>query len=267
MTAPVVPRLKLDWATQRNQLDWLNKFAMQDLTALFRRAQELDPWAGREYLEEGIRNLIGTYGGSAADLGAAWWDEISLDDMYFAETATLPPREQLVQQVRWGTAPLFGAAGNPLVRLASVTQQHIFGMHRNTIMLNSLTTGVRYARFARSDACAFCRVLSSRGAVYGSESRAKFVGSAGIQKHYSDGRGRGTRFKQGRQPRGVQQSGDKFHDHCRCVVGPDFEHMDLNEPDYWEAFEEQYLEAAKQIDGVITMKEITSLMRAAGHGS
>lgn len=266
MTAPVAPRPKLDWQLQRNQLDMLNRIAMEDLTFLFRRARMMDPWSAREYLTEALRNLIGTYGGSAADLGAAWWDEISLDDMYFAETAQLPPQEQLVKQVRWGTAPLFGEVGNPLVRLAGVAQKHIFGMHRDTIMLNSMTTGVRYARFARADACAFCRVLSSRGAVYGSESRAKFVGSAGIQKHYSDGRARGARFKRGRQLRGVQKSGDKFHDHCRCVVGPDFEHMDLNEPDYWAEFEHEYDAAAAQIDGVITMKEITAIMRAAGHG-
>lgn len=267
MTAPVAPPPKLDWQTQRNQLDMLNRLAMQDLTALVRRAQEMDPWAGREYLEEALRNLLGTYGGSAAELSAAWWDEISMDDVYFAETATLPPQEQLVKQVRWGTAPFFGVAGNPMIRLAGVAQRHIFGMHRDTITLNSASTGVRYARFAQADACAFCRVLSSRGAVYGSESAAKYVGSAGMQAHYSDGRRRGTRFKPGRQPRGVQKAGDKFHDHCRCVVGPDFDHMDLNEPSYWESFEDEYTAAAAQIDGVITIEKVTALMRAAGHGA
>lgn len=266
MTAPVAARPKLDWQLTRQQLDMLNRLAMQDLTALFRRAQAMDPWSAREYLTEALSNLIGTYGGSAADLSAAWWDEISLDDMYFAETATLPPQEQLVKQVRWGTAPLFGAAGNPMVRLAGVTQRHIFGMHRDTIKLNSMNTGVRYARFAQIDACAFCRVLSSRGPVYGSESAAKYVGAAGVRAHYSDGRRRGSRFKPGRQPRGVRQSGDKFHDHCRCVVGPDFDHMDLNEPDYWEAFEDQYLEASRAIDGTLTMEKVAAVMRAAGHG-
>lgn len=266
MTAPGAVLPKLDWQTQRNQLDMINRLAIQDLTALFRRAQEMDPWSGREYLTEALQALIGTYGGSAADLSAAWWDEISLDDMYFAETATLPPEEQLVKQVRWGTAPLFGATGNPMVRLAGVTQRHIFGMHRDTIKLNSMNTGVRYARFAQADACAFCRVLSSRGAVYGSESAAKYVGSAGMKAHYSDGSRRGERFKKGRQPRGVQKAGEKFHDHCRCVTGPAFDHMDLNAPSYWEKFEEQYIEASRSIEGTLTMEKVAAVMRAAGHG-
>ncbi|MCK7676350.1 hypothetical protein [Corynebacterium pygosceleis] len=266
MIAPAVK--PLDWALIRNQLNWLNEIAMQDLAALYSRAQAMDPWTAREYLTEGVKLLVDTYGGTAGEVTAEWWNDMSLDDMFFAQPAPGPPPEQVVKQVRWGTAPMFEGAGDPLVRLSSVVQQHIFGAQRNTVKLNCLGTGVRYARYAQPDACAFCRLLASRGAVYGSAARAKFVGMGGEQAHYSDGRARGRRFKKGRV-RGVRKAGESYHDHCRCVIGPELEGTDLNLPSYYDRFAAEYDAAVEALpDGaLITMQAVTAAMRANGAGA
>ena len=212
--------------------------------------------------------LVNTYGGVAADLTAEWWDEIMMDDIYFAQTADLPTYEQLTTEVAWGTAKT--KRKDVLSRMAMLTQKHIFGAHRNTVDLNALNTKTGYARMAQPDACAFCRMLASRGAVYGSEAAALYVGAASVKQHYSDGKKKGTRLKKGRV-RGVQKAGSKYHDHCRCVTAPVPEHIDPNYPDYMEKFEDEYTQATKALadqgyDGPLNASVVTKMMRAQGHG-
>ena len=266
----VVSNKALQWETMRNQLDIVNRMAMQDLVQIVRRAQELDPWEGRKYLTDAFEALVNTYGGAAADLTAEWWDEIMMDDIYFAHPAEMPTYKQLTTEVAWGTAQTANGNTDVLSRMAMLTQKHIFGAHRNTVDLNALNTKVGYARMARPDACAFCRMLASRGAVYGSESAALYVGAATVRKHYSDGHDRGYRLKKGRV-RGARKAGEKYHDHCRCITSPVPEHIDPNYPDYLERFNDEYIQATKALteqghDGPLTVSAVTKMMRAHGHG-
>ncbi|ERS57576.1 hypothetical protein HMPREF1261_02249 [Corynebacterium sp. KPL1818] len=276
MTAPVLAGVsvlsgnKLEWDLMRNQLTQVNAMAMRDLISIVNRAQEMDPWAGRAYLTDAFEALVNTYGGVAGDLTATWWDEIMADDIYFARPADMPTYDQLRTEVAWGTALNANGRRDVLSRMALLTQKHIFGAHRDTVDLNALNTKTGYARMAQPDACAFCRMLASRGAVYGSESAALYVGAATVRKHYSDGHDRGYRLKQGRV-RGVQAAGSKYHDHCRCVAAPIPKHIDANAPSYIDKFDDEYRKAISALDKINpdkphSLAEVTKMMREQGHG-
>lgn len=175
MTTPlvesVVSNRRVEWEIMRDQLDYINKIAMQDLMAVFDRARELDPWAARAYLTEAMDALVNTYGGTAAELSAQWWDEIVADDMFFAQPAELPTYNQLTKEVAWGTAA--STREDVLSRLALLMQKHIFGAHRDTVSINSLNRNIGWQRYAQADSCAFCRLLASRGAVYTSQASSR----------------------------------------------------------------------------------------------
>lgn len=269
MTAPV---RTMDWDQIKNQLEFLNRLAIQDLLDVLNVVSSMSPTEGTLYLLDAMPVLIDTYGGTALENSREWWDSL-FEDVETPPTITpeLPSAEQITAQTRWGVAPLYTGTGDVAMRLSSVLQQSIFGAQRNTVAENSRLLNVRYARFARPGACAFCRVLASRGAVYGSSARALFVGATGSTAHYSDGSARGRRIQQGRV-RGVQQAGAKYHDHCKCVVGPEVEHIDLNLPDYYDRFNDEYLKARELLskdgsaDGA-SMSDITKAMRQLGFGA
>ena len=267
----VVSNDSIQWKMMRDQLNYINRMAMDDLISVVRTASQMDPITGREYLTDAFEALVSTYGGVSADMTVEWWDEIMADELYFAEAAPLPTHRQLVKEVRWGTAPDVQGEDDVLRRMAALMQKHIFGAHRNTVDINALNHKVGYARYAQADACAFCRLLASRGAVYGSPAAALYVGTATVRSHYSDGRRRGYRLKKGRV-RGVQRAGERYHDHCRCVVAPDRPGLDPNLPDYVDKFEEEYDRAIAQLDkdnpGEVSfnLSQVTRMMRLQGSG-
>ena len=103
-----------------------------------------------------------------------------------------PVFEQADSSARWA---VFGAGdtfeGEALHRLQGALTRLVLQPYRETV-LNAARDHGRYTRTAvarvpEAGACAFCRMLASRGAVYGSAESAQST---------KDGR--------------------RFHDHCRC---------------------------------------------------
>lgn len=272
MTAPpLTPVKKVDWESMRNQLGMINRIAADDLRAVWDTARKLPGLEAREYMLQALEVIVETYGATAADISAEWWNEMMVDPEFLAKPVTAFEQKQLKAKTRWGTAPIITGETSAYERMAGVVQQAIFGAQRSTVEVNALWSKVGYARYARADACAFCRILASRGAVYGSKAAAMYVGSATVRKHYANGKDRGYRLKPGRV-RGVQKAGEKYHDHCRCIVAPEFGHLDMNYPDHQEMFEEQYLEAVNLLvadygSGPITLPKITAAMRQLGYGA
>lgn len=257
----------VEWKTMRDTLDHVNRMAMNDLLSIMRYAQTMNAEEQRAFLVEAYRMLVSTYGGASADITAQWFTEIVGYDG--AIPAGMPSWEQLTKEVAWGLAADKHGRSDLVSRLALLMQKRVFGAHRDTVSLNSLRTQNGWQRYARADACAFCRVLASRGAVYGSRTRATLVGMAGSQAHYSDGSRRGRQFKAGRV-RGVRKAGETYHDHCRCVLIPESEH-DVDYPEAYD-FELQYLKAweiaeEKYPDQDKNMKLITKVMRENGMGA
>lgn len=269
MTAPILR--VVDWDAIQQQLAFVNRHALEDLLAVYNTVSGFDAHRVRQYLLDAVPAIVETYGGAASELSLAWWDDLfdGIESPPPVAPAP-PPSAQLVAQTRWATAPLFTGA-SPATRLASVIKQHIYGAQRGVVTASSQQADVRYARVARSNACNFCRVIASRGAVYGSAERARVVGATGMQNHYSDGSARGRREKQGRI-RGIRKAGETYHDHCRCTVVPSASHLDLNLPAYYEKFEQEYDTAVSMLDranggkpGVYSMSAVTAMMRELGY--
>lgn len=114
-----------------------------------------------------------------------------------------PPVEQIAQAVDWAVQPLWSAevladptmAGSTAVadakaRLAASAERLVLDTGRNTVIDNAQTDrkAKGWARVPEPDACSFCLMLATRGAVYRSEATADFTS----------------------------------HDNCRCHVEPVF---------------------------------------------
>lgn len=257
----------LEWRTMRDTLDYVNRMAMNDLVSILREARKLEGDVQREFLLESYRALVSTYGGVSADLTAEWFSEIT--GYTGAVPAEAPTWSQMTKEVSWGMAAEVSSAQDLTSRMALLMQKRVFGAHRDTVSLNALNNHLGFQRYARPDACAFCRVLASRGAVYGSKTRATLVGMAGTQAHYAGGRRRGTQFKPGRV-RGKRKAGMKYHDHCRCILAPESS-LDVDYPD-GDVFEEQYLRAVELADELYPGKQknmqlITKVMREYDMGA
>lgn len=261
MTTPV--ETVIDWKILRSQLHELNRYAMEDLTAVFQTGMQLDPEHARDYIEDAMYELAYTYGAAAGDLTADWWNEYQLDDVMKMPPGYTPNMRQLTSRVRWGTVPLITKTGDPLGRLAGILQQVVFGAQRDKVQEQTMLSRTGYARLASPDACPFCRVLASRGAVYRSMTSAKYVGMSAIRPVYdSAGNRTGERMQPGRV-RGPRQRGEKFHDHCRCMIVPkQTAKAKLELPDYYDQFEDEYYAAKAALHGrPLTMSNITKIMR------
>lgn len=112
--------------------------------------------------------------------------------------APLPPAEQVDVNVRWSLA-----GPDPEVRLESAVERLALNAGRESMVgfTNQDSKARGWARVPRPDACAFCRMLGTRGAVYKSADTA------------------------GRTAANAGFTGDglfKFHDNCHCTVEPLF---------------------------------------------
>ena len=223
----------------------------QELARIWRKLNLTKPDRLAGPLAEILAALIEKYGTAGASLAADWYDE-ARDAAGAAGSFTalpaLPPDPERVQVLsRWGIGPLFGA--NPdgaaaLSLLAGGLQRQVLKMPRATTEGSATLdpAGPTFARHASANACAFCRMLASRGAVYTSAEAAERVGGRGTDLSTNIGRTRGRRA-QGIRARGTQRLGDKYHDHCHCVSVPVWPGQSFEEAPYVKQWREQYSEA------------------------
>lgn len=182
--------------------------------------------------------------------------------------AQLPPREQIESTAWWALsaaepvssakepdgvrvapadeagdrAPVIPAApgqARALSRMAGATQRFVTTAARDTITENAEREDVRWARHARRDACAFCRLLATRGPQYQSKKSARFVGTGRV--------------------RGPRKAGEKYHDDCECEPVPVRAGDSYDPPDYIDDWADEYEAAAAASNG--TLKSILHEMR------
>lgn len=150
-----------------------------------------------------IRDLVEIYGEQTAQ-SAVRYLELDRASAGFEAPSVLPadlvPVEQIEKSLEWTLRPLDdGDLRRAESQMAGSLQRLILSPGRDTIFTNVDRAGTRYARVPRPDACGFCLMLGSRGAVYRSEETALLT------------TGRST-AKSGRPP------GESFHDGCKCGV-------------------------------------------------
>jgi len=170
----------------------LAKLAQRDLMGFWYGLGTDDPIALKAALLDFMPDLIATYGSAAAGLAADRYDELRADSVatgaFRAALADPLPDEQVQAVTRWALGPAFGDKADPAAALTMLTdaaQRLVRQQARNTVALNVERDpfGASYARVPKGKTtCAFCLMLASRGAVYGSKKSAETIRNSG--KHY-----------------------------------------------------------------------------------
>lgn len=173
--------------------------------------------------KNGAAALVQHYASAATSLAADRYEQVRAASGVRPPGRTpvveVPPTPQVEAAVDWATSGLWGpdSLTDPAVvekvqtNLDGALGKLVLDAGRNQIVDASEADDVMvgWAREARPDACWFCAMLATRGAVYSTPLAA---GKA--------------RPKQGQMPTGLDAEGKEFvnryHDHCHCVVVPVF---------------------------------------------
>lgn len=234
----------------------LSALSQADLEALWPKIASIPPERLAVVLGEVARELAAKYGSASAAVAADFYDELrdaaGVSGSFRAVPAELPDAERFAVLGRWAVGPLFDASpdsGLALAKAQGGLSRIVTNAGRETIANSgALDPGQpRYARHASANACPFCRMLASRGAVY-SEASATTVGGRGTDVSTNVGRKRG-RMAQGIRARGTQSLGDKYHDHCHCTSVPVWPGQEYEEAPYVAGWREQYAEAVDTTKG------------------
>ena len=162
---------------------------------------------------------VDPYIGAAATLSAQWYDQLDPNATFATEVAPPPASGVLESSVGWALGQI-----DPMGALVGSTERHIFGASRDTVVLNAQREHVKYARYASANACAWCRVLATREAVY----------------H-------------------TAQSAVKGHDNCHCIAVPVRGGDVWTPPDYVKAWTQEYNDARGAVGG--NLNDIVNHMR------
>ena len=257
----------------------LTTLAARDLSQMWARINSLAPGDVRDYLLAALPDLVDQFASAAGAYTTQWYDDQDPASKFRAKPADQPDVEQLRASTRWALSPLFGVGtGSPLTMLAGVTQRAIVGVSRQTVLDNvNRESGATWARHASANACAFCAMVASRGAVYASKQSASRVTGRGKDMTLAERRARaagqtriGGRMIAGGSgvTRGKQKVGDKFHDHCHCIAVPVRPGRSYEPPSYVDKWQEAYVQATKETPGVgkygaIDTKAVLANMRLA----
>lgn len=234
----------------QTSLGHLTTLTMAELVAFWRSLNTDDPAGAAQDVRDFLPDLLDTYVPLSAELAAGFYDE-SRDaaapaGRFFAEPVDAVSSDRTQRMISWAVAPLFRKKDvlehglmhadeldpDPdmaLSRLSGGTQLFVADGARDTVADNvdKDPAKPRYARHASSNACAFCILMSTRGAVYRSAESA--------------GQGR------------------KYHDHCHCVPVAVWPTETYEPAPYVKDWEKAYVNARR--DGG-SMKSILSNLRA-----
>lgn len=150
----------------RAQNDLVDK-ARRELRALVAMLPS-DPAAATQQLEEIFPVLVRTYGDAGVTVAAEFF-EATAKRRPRVTLGGAVPREQAAATARWAAQPLWrdGDPQKTLALLLGATQRYVRAPGRDTIRKSARRSGARYARVpTKSDPCAWCVMLASRGDVY-----------------------------------------------------------------------------------------------------
>lgn len=168
---------------------------------------------------QGIAAIVRHYAPASSVLAIEHYTEQRLAAGISGSFRPLPgdpvPLSQIASNVQWATKPLWGP--NPDIQAATTNLEGavarlVQDVGRNTTIDNAENDhlALGWAREAREDACWFCAMLATRGAVYSSaEAAGRVKASDPVDKG-----GLGIPDAKGFV--------NRYHDHCHCSVVPVF---------------------------------------------
>lgn len=271
-------------ADQQRAYAALSRLATADLAKLWAKLNLGKPAKLADPLAEILAALTGKYGSAAATLAADWYDEAraeaNVSGKFRAAPVDVPPSDRVEALSRWGVGPMFGANPDGALALSLLSgglQRMVANMGRDTtasaVALDPAP--VQYARHASANACEFCRMLASRGPIYGKGSAVTVTGESLGGKDYrkmrwlgvsSDVILQGARASTvavgGRRSRASlkRSIGEKYHDDCHCVAVPVFPGQEYKPAPYVDQWEAEYA-AAREAAGSGDTKAILAEMR------
>lgn len=206
--------MPLELAEAAVVLNDLSTRATTDTRALIAAARD-DPTHGLSLVTTAYPEVVGPYLAAADLVGQEFYiDQPGGSPRYTPVYAPLPDADALGANARWmvlnpdpnNTAgvllkAVYGAFRDAQVVNSAIEHGAIEDARQLTRLANSGYETL-WARRAHPGACQFCQILSTRSAVYGSARSA--LGVVG----------------RGSKPRGRQEMGDKYHDHCKCMAVP-----------------------------------------------
>lgn len=232
-------------AERRALLGELERLGLADLSKLWRAADRADDF--RALMIDAFPELVLQYGSMAADLAAVWYDDAAPNLPYRARVADPPKVARFAESATWALNT--GAGMDALDLMGGTFQRGMWDMSRDTTIENvGAEAGALWARHASANACEFCRMLATRGAVYASESAAERVGGRGKDVSTSfDAMGKRKRggLAKGVRTRGTQKVGDRYHDNCHCVAIEVRPGDTYDPPPYVADWEAEYVAASK----------------------
>ena len=244
-----MPALSSVRQIQGNLVD-LTALTVRDLLALLRTAQGRDAQFIRDLLVEAYPEIVGQYANAAGLLTADWYESLPGDPTFRAAAAPVLP-ERLEGTARWAAGAIF-TDGKVEEIVAGSAKRHVFNASRETVIDNVEREGAIWVRHASANACPFCRMLATRGAVYSSKSAATTVsGESYSGKDYAkahrmrtDVRAATAGNRSGRKSQ-KQADGSRYHDNCRCMAVPIRSGDSYSPPDYVADWVQQYEQARK----------------------
>jgi hypothetical protein len=161
-----------------------------------------------------VEALVNEYGRTSATVAADFYEarraDAAVPGEFGARTPDPPPPEQVKASLRWATKdvwardeavatqvqlrPLGDRLAVAEVKAEQVTQRLVADQGRETIRqaVREDRQAVGFARAAALGACAFCRLMASRGMVYktagaaGRDANELFSGDASVAKYHND---------------------------------------------------------------------------------
>lgn len=220
----------------------LATLTIAELLAFWQSLDTEDAAGSAEALRQFLPDLVDSYLPVAAEVGAVFYDEArdqaGVAGAFAATPVGAANAGRIQATISWGVAPLFRSdpiterpAPDPdlaLSRLSGATQREVAEGARQTVVdsVEKDPAKPRFARHASANACTFCRLVATRGAVYRS------AASAG--------------------------DGHKYHDNCHCVVVPVWKN-DYEPAPYVSGWESAYVKARR--DGAADTKSVLAHMR------
>lgn len=237
----------------------LSTLTVSQLVALFRQ------YSGRsdfpQLVKTAFPQIVEPHAHAAAQITAQWYDELHTESTFHATPTVNLPAERMDKTVDWAlyapteTKPEPGSHVHvyeeepdvPLSRLSGSAKRMVFDASRDTVTTNASKQDVKWARYASANACAFCRLMATRGPVYNSEKSAtKVVGRRG-------------------KPTGARALGESWHDHCRCLATPVPVGDTYTPPDYTKQWQKDYTDAregVREAGKTANLNNILAHMRA-----
>ena len=210
-------------------IDEVGVYAQQDLVAIFATMNEMSREQAWSYLLSAAPESAAMWRSSVVDLAEVFYEEtqkIAIDQQVAAFAREINS-DAFEESLRWA---FFAPQNSSSLSAASgVIDRAVTDGARSYGVSSMAKTRTVFRRAARSDACAFCRLLAQNE--YSSAEAAFYVG--------------GTKNKKSTR-KNKRSRGEQFHDHCRCQAVKSSEYI---QPDYMDQWEEEYRAARKGARG------------------